>query len=107
MNGADRWALRAWFTTRLGVLSGSLIAAAVSSYGDLKDSFLNRWTQWDVDLFVEIAKYGYRGDPAHPQDAGLPAFFPGPPLLIRGLHYVVPSWDLCALLISFAAGTVA
>jgi hypothetical protein len=107
MDGADRWALRAWFTTRLGVVTVSLVAATVSSYGDLKDSFLNRWTQWDVDLFIEIAKYGYRGDPGQPQDAGLPAFFPGLPLLIRGLHYVIPSWDLCALLISLAAGAVA
>ena len=23
----------------------------------MKDSFLDRWTQWDVDLFIEIAKY--------------------------------------------------
>jgi hypothetical protein len=103
----DRWALRTWFTTRLGVLSVSLTVAAIWSYGDLKDSFLERWTQWDVDLFVEIAKYGYRGDPGHPPDAGLPAFFPGFPLLIRGLHYVIPSWELCPLLISLGAGAIA
>src|SRR5215831_16309736 len=101
---ADRWALGAWFGTRLGVLTASLGIAAIWSYGDLKDSFLNRWTQWDVDLFIEIAKYGYRGDPAHPPDAGLPAFFPGLPILIRTVHYVVPSWDLSALLISLVAG---
>jgi hypothetical protein len=105
--GVDRTALGAWAGTRLGVLFVSVTLAAFWSYGDLKDSFLNRWTQWDVDLFIEIAKYGYRGDPAHPPDAGLPAFFPGLPLLIRAVHYVIPSWDLSALLISLVAGGVA
>jgi hypothetical protein len=104
---ADRAALGAWAGTRLGVLVLSVAVAAVWSYGDLKDSFLGRWTQWDVDLFIEIAKYGYRGDPSRPQDAGLPAFFPGLPILIRGVHYVIPSWELSALLISLVAGAVA
>jgi hypothetical protein len=103
----DRPALAAWAGTRLGVLAVSVSVAAIWSYGDLKDSFLNRWTQWDVDLFVEIAKYGYRGDPGRPPDAGLPAFFPGLPMLIRAVHVVVPSWDLSALLISLVAGAVA
>jgi hypothetical protein len=103
----DRPAYGAWFGTRLGVLAVSVTVAAFWSYGDLKDSFLNRWTQWDVDLFIEIAKYGYRGDPAQPQDAGLPAFFPGLPMLIRAVHVVIPSWELSALLISLVAGAVA
>ncbi|MDN3352859.1 mannosyltransferase family protein [Actinomadura sp. DC4] len=107
LEGVDRPALGAWFGTRLGVLVTSVTIAAFWSYGDFKDSFLERWTQWDVDLFIEIAKYGYRGDPAQPQDAGLPAFFPGLPMLIRTIHIVIPSWELSALLISLVAGTVA
>jgi hypothetical protein len=103
----DRWALGTWAGTRLGVIAVSLTVAALWSFGDFKDSFLGRWTQWDVDLFIEIAKYGYRGDPGRPPDAGLPAFFPGLPLLLRAVHVAVPSWQLSALLISFAAGTVA
>lgn len=102
-----RTALGAWAGTRLGVLFVSVALAAFASYGDLKDSFLDRWTQWDVDLFIEIAKFGYRGDPAQPPDAGLPAFFPGLPILIRAVHVVVPSWELSALLISLVAGGVA
>jgi Mannosyltransferase (PIG-V) len=105
--GVDRPALGVWAGSRLMVLAVSVTAAAIWSYGDLKDSFLNRWTQWDVDLFIEIAKYGYRGDPGRPQDAGLPAFFPGLPMLIRAVHVVVPSWELSALLISLVAGAVA
>ncbi len=107
LDRADRPALAAWAGTRLGVLAISLVASLVWTYGDLKDTFLDRWTQWDVDLFIEIAKYGYRGDPTQPQDAGLPAFFPGLPMLLRTVHTVVPSWQLSALLISFAAGAVA
>ena len=100
LDGTDRTALATWAGTRLGVLVVSVALAAFWSFGDLKDSFLNRWTQWDVDLFIEIAKYGYGGDPAQPPDAGLPAFFPGLPILIRVVHFAVPSWDLSALLIS-------
>jgi hypothetical protein len=107
LSRTDRTALAAWAGTRLGVLAISLVAATVWTYGDFKDSFLNRWTQWDVDLFIEIAKYGYRGDPGQPQDAGLPAFFPGFPMLLRAVHVVIPSWQLSALLISSIAGAVA
>ncbi len=102
----DRAALRAWLVTRFGVLAISLTASAVWSYGDLRDSFLDRWTQWDVDLFVEIAKWGYAGDPTKPGDAGLPAFFPGLPIVLRALHPIVASWWLSALLVSFVAGGV-
>ncbi|GAA4640333.1 hypothetical protein GCM10023196_105410 [Actinoallomurus vinaceus] len=103
----DRLALRAWVGTRIAVLGISLLASALWSYGDLHDSFLDRWTQWDVDHFVEIARYGYGGDPGHPPDAGLPAFFPGLPLVLRAVHLVVPDWRLAALLVSFVAGAVA
>ncbi|MCO5970168.1 mannosyltransferase family protein [Actinoallomurus soli] len=103
----DRLALGAWFGTRAAVLAISLLASALWSYGDLHDSFLNRWTQWDVDHFVEIARYGYRGDPSHPPDPGLPAFFPGLPLALRILHPLIPNWQLSALLVSLVAGAVA
>jgi hypothetical protein len=107
LTAIDRWALRAWIGTRLGVLATSLTISAFWTFGDLKDTFLGRWTQWDVDLFIEIARYGYRGNPAFPQDAGLPAFFPGLPMLIHAVHAVIPSWELSALLISLVSGTVA
>jgi hypothetical protein len=103
----DRLALRAWVGTRIAVLGISFLASALWPHGDLRDSFLDRWTQWDVDHFVEIARYGYGGDPGHPKDPGLPAFFPGLPLVLRGVHLVVPDWRLAALLISFVAGAVA
>ncbi|MCO6007272.1 hypothetical protein NE236_20020 [Actinoallomurus purpureus] len=103
----DRLALGAWGGTRIAVLGISLLASALWSHGDLHDSFLDRWTQWDVDHFIEIAQYGYGGNPAHPPDAGLPAFFPGLPLMLRAVHPLIPDWRLSALLIGFVAGAVA
>jgi hypothetical protein len=103
----DHLALRAWAGTRLAVLVVSLLASALWSYGDLHDSFLGRWTQWDVDHFVEIAQYGYGGNPAHPPDPGLPAFFPGLPLVLRAVHPLIPNYQLSALLVSLVAGAVA
>jgi hypothetical protein len=76
-------------------------------HGNLQDSFLDRFTQWDVDHFIEIARYGYNGNPANARDVGLPGFFPGFPLMIRALHLVVPDWRLSALLISLIAGVAA
>jgi hypothetical protein len=102
-----RAALTAWLATRVGVLLVALVAGRVLVRGDLQDPFLDRWTQWDVDHLIDIARYGYGGDPAKPPDAGLPAFFPGFPLLLRAVHFVVPDWRLAALLITFVAGGIA
>jgi hypothetical protein len=85
----------------------AVVAARVLVRGDLRQPFLDRWTQWDVDHLIEIARYGYGGDPAHPPDPGLPGFFPGFPLALRAVHVVVPDWRIAALLVSFAAGGVA
>jgi hypothetical protein len=107
LNSRDRTALWAWLLTRLGMVLIAVGAARLLVRGDLQDSFLDRWTQWDVDHLIEIARYGYGGDPAQPPDAGLPGFFPGFPLAVRAVHLIVPDWRLAALLVSFAAGSVA
>ena len=103
----DRAALRAWLLTRLGMVLAAVLAARLMVRGDLQQPFLDRWTQWDVDHLIEIARYGYDGDPAQPPDAGLPGFFPGFPLVVRLVHLVVWDWRLAALLVSFVAGGVA
>jgi hypothetical protein len=102
----DLTALWAWLITRLGVVTIGVVASWVYVRGNLQDPFLDRFTQWDVDHFIEIARYGYSGNPANPPDAGLPGFFPGLPLAIRAVHVVVPDWRLSALLISLVAGAV-
>ncbi|MCW2903158.1 MAG: hypothetical protein JWO67_5423 [Streptosporangiaceae bacterium] len=103
----DRTALRVWLATRLGVVLITVVAGRTMAGGDLRDSFLDRWAQWDVDHLIDIARYGYGGNPAQVRDKGLPGFFPGFPLVLRAIHVVVPDWRLAALLVSFAAGAVA
>jgi hypothetical protein len=107
LGARDRTALGAWLVTRLGIALVAIVAGRTMTGGDLRDPFLDRWTQWDVDHLVAIARYGYGGDPAQPPDPGLPGFFPGFPLAVRAVHVVVADWRLAALIVSFAAGAVA
>ena len=103
----DRIAVATWLATRIGVVIVAVVASRVLVRGDLQDTFLDRWTQWDVDHFITIARYGYGGDPGRPPDPGLPAFFPGLPILLWALHFVVPDLRVAALLVSFVAGGIA
>lgn len=97
-------ALTLWLSSRLGLLVTALFGVAWLAP---EPGFLDRWKVWDADLLVTIAQHGYDGDPAKPADPGLPAFFPGMPLVLRAVHLVVPSWAMCGLLISLVAGAVA
>jgi hypothetical protein len=103
----DRTALAVWLATRIGVVIVAVAASRLLVRGDLQDTFLDRWTQWDVDHFITIARYGYGGDPARPPDPGLPAFFPGLPIVLWALHFVVSDLRVAALLVAFVAGGVA
>lgn len=69
--------------------------------------FQQQWAHWDAVLLTEIARYGYRGDLAYPQDPGLPAFFPGQPFLLRLMHAVIPDWTVAGVVLSLVAGAVA
>ena len=109
MTNPDREALTGWVATRVGVALlalATLWTVADSSAGDVR-SWLSGWDRWDTGLFVKIAHFGYEGYPAHYSDRGVVAFFPGEPLLLRGVHYVVPSWIAAGLLISGVGGAVA
>ncbi|GAA2375469.1 membrane protein [Nonomuraea africana] len=97
-------ALGVWITSRLGLLAVSVMAVPWLVGGR---DYLSRWKQWDASLFVTIAEYGYRGNPAQARDPGLPAFFPGLPSVLRLVHLVVTDWALCGLLVSLVAGGVA
>ncbi|MET8141657.1 mannosyltransferase family protein [Sphaerisporangium sp. NPDC005288] len=97
---ARRDALLLWLGSRVGILVSTLLGVTLGEY-------VNKWQKWDVVLFTTIAQYGYDGDPAKPHDPGLPAFFPGLPLLMRMVHLVVPDWTATGMLISLAAGAVA
>ncbi|MGH3095368.1 MAG: mannosyltransferase family protein [Streptosporangiales bacterium] len=97
----DGWALALWVGSRLLVLFSAVVALGSAIV------LSQHWLQWDAALLVEIARYGYEGNPNGNPDPGLPGFLPGVPLLLRLVHLVVPNWALAGLLISLVAGAVA
>jgi hypothetical protein len=106
----DRDVAAAWVASRVGVLLVAFAAVWMLGSGTAGSvaPYLHRWDQWDADIFVTLAKYGYRGWYAH--NTGyqhLAAFFPGEPLALRVVHLVVRSWVASALVLSAGAGLVA
>jgi hypothetical protein len=99
-------ALLWWVLSRAGIAITAFVWIGVLAQ-DKTSTFLERWVHWDAQLMVVIAEFGYDGDPGRPPDGGLPAFFPGMPLLLRLVHMIIPDWSLAGLLISFVAGAVA
>jgi hypothetical protein len=97
---ARRDALLLWFGSRAGLLVATLLGVTLGEYTD-------KWRKWDATLFITIAEHGYDGEPGRPPDQGLPAFFPGLPMLMRLVHHVIPDWSAAGLLISLGAGAVA
>jgi hypothetical protein len=100
-------ALLLWLSSRLGIVVLAVVGATAMVDGDTVAPFLDRWKHWDADLLITIAEHGYGGDPSGEPDKGLPAFFPGMPLMLRAVHLFVANWTLAGLLISFVAGAVA
>src|SRR5690606_6744085 len=99
LHESDWEALLLWLATRLGLIVLGTVGAALLFQDEPLAPFLDRLRRWDADHLIEIARYGYAGDPAQPPDAGLPAFFPGQPLVLRAVHVIVPDWVLGGLLI--------
>ena len=78
----DREALTTWVLSRVAVMVAAfaaLWALADTKAGDVP-SFLGRWNHWDTSLFLDVAKFGYRGYRTHTTDVHLEAFFPGEPI---------------------------
>jgi hypothetical protein len=106
---ADRETVAAWLASRVAVALAAL--AGIWMLGDVPagqvPSYLSRWNQWDAQLFIDVARFGYRGYAAHSTGRHLEAFFPGEPLALRVGHLVTGDWVAAGLLISAVAGTVA
>jgi len=69
---------------------------------------LDAWFRWDAINLAKIAEHGYlshTADPAYP--AHQTAFFPGFPLALRAVGWVVGDLRVAGLLVSFAASVVA
>jgi hypothetical protein len=106
---ADREVAATWIASRVavGLLGFAAIWMVSSGSASHVAPFLPSWKQWDADIFVVLAKYGYRGYAAHSQYTHLAAFFPGEPVALRLVHGVVRSWSAAGVLISAVAGLVA
>ncbi len=98
--------LRTWVATRVAVAL-LVLAGSFQVFGDLRMSWLERWDSWDATLFVKVAQFGYAGYPRRYPDRDIEAFFPGFPVVMRGVHAFVPDWTLAGLLVSLVAGGVA
>jgi hypothetical protein len=68
---------------------------------------LERWSRWDAQLYVKVAKWGYLGYPEHYSDRASAAFFPGEPVALRAVAGLVGNWVVAGLLVSAVAGAVA
>ncbi|MFI2028823.1 mannosyltransferase family protein [Streptomyces buecherae] len=113
LGAADREVLWLYLLTRIGVWTTAYCARwAFPSDARSHDAgpVLAPFQQWDWGFFLKVARDGYfPAEPAGEAGAGdnREAFFPGLPLLLRAVHWVVPSWGASGLLISFGAGAVA
>ena len=70
--------------------------------------WLSTWSRWDAVNLLELAEHGYlsdTADPAYPQHGT--AFFPGFPLAVRAVGWLVGDLRLAGLLVSFLACAVA
>jgi Mannosyltransferase (PIG-V) len=109
LDAADREALGGWIASRVAVALVAL--AGIWMLGDLPageaPSYLSRWNRWDTQLFVDVARFGYRGYAAHTTGRHLEAFFPGEPLALRAVHALTGDWIAAGLLISAVAGVAA
>jgi hypothetical protein len=94
---------RIWVASRVVVALLSLGAANVLGDRNGRDvpDFLKIWDRWDVGLFTKVAKYGYLS-PRYADRTEVD--FPGFPLVLRAVHYVLPSWIAAGLLVSLVAG---
>ncbi|WP_285707269.1 mannosyltransferase family protein [Microtetraspora sp. NBRC 16547] len=99
---ADRTALLIWFFWHVATYIYMVLAAP----GRTEAPLLDRLTPWDADNFIAIARYGYDGAPDMTDAPKLVAFFPGLPLLLRNLHWLIPDWSLSIVLVTLVASAV-
>lgn len=106
IRASDRTALSVWAGSWLGVmLFVAVVPRVLPAIFDGRP-YLDRWAQWDAVRFMDLATYGYNGVPGRAYDPGWPAFFPGYPLLLRGVGTVITDYKLAGLAISLVAGAV-
>ncbi|MFF7738384.1 MULTISPECIES: mannosyltransferase family protein [unclassified Streptomyces] len=109
----DRQVLWLYLLTRIGVwVTACSTRWLFPSDEDTRDPgpLLAPFEQWDWHHYARIAQDGYfpgLDGPWQKDWDNREAFFPGFPLLLRGVHLVVAHWTSAGLLISLVAGAVA
>jgi len=99
-----------WLATKLLVLGAAAFGSwSVVTQGDLPDSYVALWRQWDTNWFESIVLYGYVGPYVDSfQDFQYNvAFFPGFPLLMKAGAMVGLSPVLAGLIVSAVASLFA
>ncbi|RJL32128.1 mannosyltransferase family protein [Bailinhaonella thermotolerans] len=107
MRTADRSSLVLWLASRAGLVLLATAGLGLIYAGQELPSLRDRLGGWDARLLIEIARFGYDGDPAEKEDPGLPAFFPGMPLMLRLVELITRDYVLAGVLISLVAGAIA
>jgi hypothetical protein len=100
-------ALPIWLASRLAVAMAGFAgiwAIQDKQAGDVL-SWLEVWQNWDADLFVKVAQFGYPPTTAYADRTEVD--FPAMPLAIRFLHFFTGNWTVAALIVSLVAGGVA
>ena len=67
-------------------------------------NWLRAWVHKDGEWYLRIARFGYLRRPGHFQSA---SFFPGYPLLVRGVHLLGPSNIAAGVFITLGCGLAA
>jgi Gpi18-like mannosyltransferase len=96
-----------WLASRLAVALAGLAGAWVLHGRDAQDvpSWLEIWQNWDADLFVKVARFGYPPTSAYPDRTEVD--FPAMPVALRLVHAVTGNWTVAGLVVSLVAGGVA
>jgi hypothetical protein len=92
-----------WLASKVAIFALAWVAGWIMRPGSRDPLGLGSvWQHWDAKVFRVIAEYGYFGGPeaSKPNEA---AFFPGYPLLLRGVHVLVPQWTADELIIASVA----
>ncbi len=98
-----RASLPVWLGSRVVVAVLSLAAARTLGAFAGRDvpGFVKLWDRWDVGLFTKVARDGYLS-PKYPERTEVD--FPGLPLILRALHWIIPNWVAAGLVVSLVAG---
>jgi hypothetical protein len=100
-------ALPIWLASRLAVamlgFSGAWVLTGHKSHE--VPTWLEGWQNWDADLFVKVAQYGYPPTTAYQDRTEVD--FPGMPIALRVVHFFTHNWTVAGLVVSLIAGGVA